>query len=60
MKKASKVLKETSSNLEYRRALNELESGCPICGLGTGCNRRNRFSHDEHSWKSCRKTQWKD
>lgn len=60
MKKAKKVLKETVSNLEYRRALNELVSGCPICGLGKGCNRRDKFTHDEHCWKSNRIHQWKD
>lgn len=48
------ILKTVTTNKSYKAALN---TGCPICSLGKGCN-RNRNTDD--SWKSYRKTQWKD
>lgn len=58
MKKAVKQLKNTTISRVYNMAINELFLGCQICSPHRGCN-RNRKNRDD-SWKSYRKTQWKE
>ena len=55
--KNKKLLKTTTSNQVYKACLIH-NTGCPICGLGKGCN-RNR-DRGVKPWKESRKTQWKE
>ena len=58
MRKFRKVMEITTNSRVYNMAVNEMVSGCPICATHRGCN-RDRGNNDD-SWKSYRKTQWKE
>lgn len=51
-------MEKTTNSRVYNMAVNELVSSCPICAPHRGCN-RDRGNNDD-SWKSYRKTQWKE
>lgn len=52
-----KIMKNTTNSRVYKMALNT-NMGCPICGLGKGCN-RNR-DNGRKSWKDNRDNQWRE
>jgi hypothetical protein len=55
--KNKKTIETTTNNKVYKMALYDLILGCPICAPNRGCNRNRNY---DNSWKSYRKTQWKD
>jgi uncharacterized Fe-S radical SAM superfamily protein PflX len=59
MRKSKRILNETMSSLEYKRALKEQATGvCKFCKWHCGCNRSNRLDGIS-SWKEYRKNQYK-
>lgn len=58
-RKVNEVVSKTTNSKEYKRLRGNLVSGCPICSPHKGCNRRD-MSTPRKSWKSRRKTQWKE
>jgi len=58
MKNCKKILKSTVDNRVYKSTLNKKVLDCPICSPHRGCNRLRK--KDNNSWKSYRKTQWRD
>ena len=57
--KVKHVLETTDNPQVYKKVHNVNISQCPICSPNKGCNKRYKFTHDEHCWKSSRKHQWK-
>ena len=59
MSKNKNILKTTDNASVYKKAFVNLYFHCPICSPNKGCNRQAKWTHDNESWKSNRKTQWK-
>lgn len=51
------VLDNTTNSKEYRKIVNKMVNKCGFCSIRKGCNRNRKF---DNSWKTYRKTQWRD
>lgn len=59
-RKNKKTLQLTNDSKEYKMTKRKMDLGCPICRPNKGCNRKGRNGTPYRSWKTYRKTQWRE
>jgi len=58
MEKAHNLMEITEDSREYKMAMRDILTNCPLCKPHRGCNRKHH-REDWRSWKNYRKTQYK-